>query len=109
MLDMKAIPLLMTNVPGITAACRMTNSKEPIFQKEGAQSRITTRAAPSSDSGTFRILSLFVKPETQNYFSVLWVSGEVSLCAFIKHLNLPSGGTDIAQCFMKTTDKVVAW
>lgn len=102
---MKVSPLLMTNVPGITAACRKKNSKELNFQREGMKSGITSRAAPSTDSGTFRILSLFVKPETQNYSSVLWVRSEVSLCAFIKHLNFSSGGTAIAQCFIKTTDK----
>lgn len=104
MLDMKVIPLLMKNVPGIRAADRKTNSKESIFQREGMQSGITTRVA----SGTFRILSLFVKPGTQNEFIVPWVSGEVNLCAFIKHLKFSSGGTAIAQCFIKTTARVVA-
>lgn len=68
------------------------------------QSGITTRVA----SGTFRILSFFVKPETQNEFLVPWVSDEANLCAFIKHLKFPSAGTAIAQCFIKTTARVVA-
>lgn len=98
---MMVIPLLMKNVPGITAAWKKTNSKEPVLQRERTQSGVTTRVAPSTDSGIFRILSLFVKPEGQNYFSVPWVSAEASLYAFIKHLKFPSGGTATAQCFIK--------